>query len=85
VDSDIYEPLYSKWVQKARDMGDGLKILTVVVGLTCRLGVVRHGTRGEGHEVAHRHGSLLEVKGDRDGAFGSVEFGVETVLHDKKS
>ena len=32
VDSDIYEPLYSKWVQKARDMGDGLKILTVVEG-----------------------------------------------------
>lgn len=32
VDSDIYEPLYSKWVQKSRDMGDGLKRLTVVEG-----------------------------------------------------
>ena len=32
VDSDIYEPLYSKWNQKAHDLGDGLKLLVLAEG-----------------------------------------------------
>lgn len=32
VDSDVFEPLYSKWVQKSRDIGDGLKRLVLVEG-----------------------------------------------------
>jgi peptidyl-prolyl cis-trans isomerase A (cyclophilin A) len=72
VNSDVYEPLYDKWVTKSRDLGDGLKLLIMAEGE----GPVIH----EGDQVSVHYAGYLSTGKPFDSSVREVaqKFGTYT-------